>query len=995
MRQTSQTNAAGEAFFAAVPAGTYEVSAARPGYVSASRPAVTVSVGSRQELTFALSAVNAAAEQVAVLLDTLPQAPILKADTVAASISVIIDENQIVNLPLVSRNVHSLFLLEPGVTSAGANPRRGLTFSVHGQRVSASNYLLDGVDNNNMRVSGPVVVNSLEAIQELRMVNSSFSADSGRATGFVAHASTRRGGNSLHGALFGYLGNDALNATPSATKALREPKTAFRQVQAGYTLVGPLRSNLFGSSTFELSRLRYGANIDDLRLPTTAFIESIPEANPLRALFTSTPPIAVAPVASDPRYGEWKDVVTGAINSFFSTQRLDRVLRDGSERLIARYSLSRTEQRLPAEFWGYPALWPTDTFSAHNAVVGWTKAWTAGPVNDLRLGWGRERTNLDRPFNDRPGLSGPGAIQLPANTARLIAERENNNVIQITDIFTLRRGRSTVASGFELRRYLSNGINGGIESAAFNATLIAGAGAYTFSSLNDVALGRVSAFSIATDAFSPQLRVADLARRYRSTDLGAFVQHDLKLMRHLSVNMGLRWEYFGVIHDVDPSTDYNFYPGPGGTPQERLANGALRSTDQNPDDFKNRIYRPDYLNLAPSFGFAWDPFGTGKTVVRAGYAIGFDRFFDGARDVRKNRTRAVFCVGIDCAPLTIPASEALPAIQPNRGRPATVIVDENVRTPYAQNWYVGVQRNVTKDMIIALGHAGSVGRKLLSRDIVNRAESGIAPSGTANDLFISNQGGSTYLGMELGIRGRTKPGLRWQLSYTWSHAIDNQSDILEGTRVGPDLTDSVVATFTRALDPRVDRASANFDQRHNVMFNAIWDLPSAGGRLRYPLSGWTVSTIAGYHSGFPLTVVGLTSGAGLRNNRPDIAGALTQTHEPVEGGVRWLTGRDFIVARDRVGNLGRNAIAGPGAWSCDLAVVKTLPFAGDAVRAQLRFEAYNVFNHANLGVPATRLGAPDFGITYAGRSRSYYSRFGELPLDSPSRRLQFALRLQF
>ncbi|MBI1894990.1 MAG: TonB-dependent receptor [Acidobacteria bacterium] len=1002
LRFTRTTNPTGEAFLGALPAGTYAFSASQTGYTTASRPAVEVSVGSRQELTFVLSPAAAAQPtwDTTALLENIPT-PVLKADTIASSVSVIIDENQIVNLPLISRNVYSLFLLQPGVTSQGANPRRGLTFSVHGQRVSSSNYLLDGVDNNNTRVSGPVAVNSLEGIHELRMVNSSFSADSGRATGLVAHLAVRRGGTRPHAAVFGYLSDDGPNATPSATKALLQPNAPFRQMQAGYSVAGPLLSNrMFGSSTIEISRLRYGV-YKEVHLPTTAFISSLADSHPLRPLFASTPPLPVAPSAADSRFGQLAGTVYGKINTLFMTQRLDRVFSDAKDRVILRYTLARTDQRLPSDFTGYPDLWPTDRFAAHNTMAGWTRTWPAGPSNDLRIGWTRDRSDLPRPFSDRPSLQVSSRnVQLPA-TARLIEERGNDNILQITEGLIFRRGRSTFTTGLAFRKYFANGVNGGLESVAYNATSVPAAGLYLFSSLTDVAASRPLAFSVAVDRISPELILADLRRRYRSSDMGIFVQHDLKLTQRLSLNMGIRWEYFGPMHDVNPSLDYNLYAGAGATPHERFANGVLRSTDQNPGDLKNRIYRRDYLNFAPSFGIAWDPFGSGRTVLRAGYAIAYDRIFDAARDPRKNKTRTATCLQTSCPGFVLPASAALPNMRPIPGaRFSAIVLDENLRTPYAQNWYFGLQRNVTDTLVLEAGHAGSTGRKLISRDVINRSELGLPPSGTANDIFLSNQGSSTYLGLQLAARKRFGSGFQFQSAYTWSHAIDNQSDILEGTRIGPDLGHSLIAAFTRAFDPRVDRGNANFDQRHNVIVSGIWNLPSARGRLRYPFSGWTTSVIAGYHSGFPLTVVGLPrlaveNVAGLRNNRPDLIRPLAEVRQAVPGGVRWLNKEDFVIVRDRVGNLGRNAIAGPSAWNCDFALMRTVPLFREGLRAQFRFEAYNVFNHANLSVPVTNLDAPEFGITYAGRSRSYYSRFGELPLDSPARRLQFALRFQF
>jgi hypothetical protein len=332
-----------------------------------------------------------------------------------------------------------------------------------------------------------------------------------------------------------------------------------------------------------------------------------------------------------------------------------------------------------------------------------------------------------------------------------------------------------------------------------------------------------------------------------------------------------------------------------------------------------------------------------------------------------------------------------------------VIVDENLRTPYAQNWYTGLQQNLTKSLVFEIGHAGSAGRRLVSRDMVNRPEFGFSAEGTSDDNFISNQGSSNYAALETALRQRLTKGLQYQLSYTWSHAIDNQSDLLEGIRWGPDRLNVSLATFTRALDPSFDRGSANFDQRHNFVVNWIWDIPAPRSPpWNRAFGGWTVSGIGAHRSGFPITAIASTdlfdprfNVPGLRFNRLNLAGdPESRQRAEVPGGKRWLFRPDFQVAGDGPGNLGRNALRGPGSWNYDMAVMRSFAIRESRARVQLRAEFYNIFNHANLLPPVSDFSAADFGVAYAGRSRTF-SRFGELPLDSASRRIQFAIRVRF
>ena len=187
---------------------------------------------------------------------------------------------------------------------------------------------------------------------------------------------------------------------------------------------------------------------------------------------------------------------------------------------------------------------------------------------------------------------------------------------------------------------------------------------------------------------------------------------------------GLRYEYFGVMHNTDRSQGCELLLWVEARRfRERLANGALRSTKPNPGDLKGQLYRPDFLNLAPSIGLAWDVRGTGHTVLRAGYSVAVDRILDTVRDLRSNYQQIVDCSDSLHAELrgSHPADCSRRWSQPTCRRGDVVQLDANLRTPYAQNWYAGVQQTVTPNLLIEIGHAGSVGRKLISRDVINRS----------------------------------------------------------------------------------------------------------------------------------------------------------------------------------------------------------------------------------------------------------------------------------
>jgi hypothetical protein len=999
--QSVITGPGGDYYFGSLPRGTYTLTFSLEGYQERAKQGVELAVGAKREENALLSRIQeSGATNVRQVIENTLASQALPVDTLSSSVSVVVDEDKILNLPLASRNIYSLFLLQPGVTSQGA-VQRGLSFSVHGQQIDGANYQLDGTDNNDIVLTGPVVDVSAEGIQEFRMVRSSFSAEKGRATSFVAQVVTRSGSNGFHSSLFEFLANDKLNANTFENNSDAEGRPAFHQNQFGYSISGPIKRNqTFFTSVLEFSRLRF-LETQDVYVPSSSFIASLPRDSGAYQLLQQIPPLPSTPTAEDPNIGHAVTQTPSRIDTLLAMERIDHQFKNARDRITGRYALSSTSQEFSSLSYGYRALTPTDEFGAQNALLGWTHSFSTGQINDLRIGWNRERIEMPRPRPDVPILQSLDGVELPSSL-RQTALRENNNVIQISDEFSVRRGRSAFTIGLQYRKNLSNGVSLGIENEALGGAARFPDGFYAFDSLSSFALDQPFDFEVAVDRFSTaQLRQPDLRRQYRSGDYAAFIQDDVKLSRRLSLNIGLRYEYFGVMHNTDRSQDVNFYFGPGVTIEQRLAKGALRSTNLNSGDLKGQLYRPDFLNLAPSIGLAWDVRGTGHTVLRAGYSVATNRILDTVRDLRSNYQQIVDCSD-PCTPsFAVPIQPLLATLGAAQLQIGDLVqLDANLRTPYAENWYAGIQQTVTPNLLIEIGHAGSVGRKLVSRDVINRRTLTGPPANPnyADDTFLSGEGNSNYLSLETSLRRRFNRGLQAQVSYTYSHAIDNQSDVFQGTRIGPSPDEVALATFTRQFDARSDRGNADFDQRHNLVVNAIWELPVPHFQRRWPtrlFAGWTGSVIGAYRSGFPVTVIGPEVDPALRNNRVDFLGGSTRgVGEAVPGGIQFLNPTVFQIAQDHLGTLGRGAIAGPRFWNYDFALLRSINLGETGARLQFRAEFYNLFNHANLSVPISQYGDPRFGQAFYGLNRTY-SRFGDLPLENPSRRIQLAIRIWF
>jgi hypothetical protein len=354
-------------------------------------------------------------------------------------------------------------------------------------------------------------------------------------------------------------------------------------------------------------------------------------------------------------------------------------------------------------------------------------------------------------------------------------------------------------------------------------------------------------------------------------------------------------------------------------------------------------------------------------------------------------------------------------------------IDAGLRTPYVQSWFAGVQQQLSDNLYVEINHLGTLGRKLIASDEVNRPPAGsisgmggINPGLPSDIEYRSNFGSSDYLALTGLVRYRAARRAWFQVAYTYGHSIDNQSDALQGQFedlgfVGNAGSGSPnLAALTRQFDSRADRGSSDFDQRHNLVFYSIWDLPgsSLGGWRRRLFGGWEAAQIAGFRSGFPYNLI--SSGAPacaavpanaveaqLANNRPNLIPSspplILSPSAQIPGGVQLLNPSAVCDPPPGVlGTVGRNSLIGPGFWNVDASIAKSfaLPWLGEAGRLQFRADFFNAFNHANLGSPN---GTADstFGYAYFGR-QGFSNGFPSVkPLDELPRQIQLQLKIFF
>lgn len=519
----------------------------------------------------------------------------------------------------------------------------------------------------------------------------------------------------------------------------------------------------------------------------------------------------------------------------------------------------------------------------------------------------------------------------------------------------------------------------------------------------------------------------DYWRYYRQAEWAAFIQDNLKLTPRLTLNLGVRYEYFGVPAPRKTTRDSNFIFGNGQTVEERIATGRLET---------GPLYYPDRNNLSPRFGFALDLRGNGRSVLRGGFGIFLDRIFNNIWLDGRNNNLPVQCLqdsaeqprcNISTTParfvFAIPASQGVPALPPERvANTSTVALDRRLRTPYSQTWFIGFQQELTPNLVLEVDQVGSLGRKLLTRDVVNRGGSLRRtplqnPYGRFNPKhgeisYHGNQGHSDHLALQVSLNRRWSYGVQLQVSYSLSRTKDVQSDPFVGAGSAGDPTSrlassnlGIVPGFVRQFDPGASYGNSDFDQTQNLVLNLIAQAPRFPG-WRGLLGDWQAAGLVGIRSGFPFSVVSLPVrhlGERRISTRADFMGnhlseAYLAEQSKVSGGVLVLDQTKFRApAEGQIGNVSRNAFRGPGFWNVDFALSRSFPLRplGDQGDVQVRVEIFNIFNHANLNNPDSLVQSPFFGEAVFGRVGFSSALPSVSPLDEGPRRIQFAVKVHF
>jgi hypothetical protein len=594
-------------------------------------------------------------------------------------------------------------------------------------------------------------------------------------------------------------------------------------------------------------------------------------------------------------------------------------------------------------------------------------------------------------------------ISLPGGTSDGFGP---TNGYQLFQTATYSRGRHLLRFGgqfLHLRENYTFGIAGQIADGQFTNTQAFVDGVLRF-------------YSIAVDPkghspgefVDPPFTAPSFTRHYRYNEPAFFINDNWKINSRLTLTPGLRWEYFGVFHSpgAEHILDSTFYPGGGQNSLIRIANGRMMRTFNAPGELRGRFYLPDYKNLAPRMGLAYDPFGDGKTVFRAGGGLFYDRRVGWELYRAFQNPPAYSFVRLDNLSLTpqIVANQnaALPSTPLLLSQSLVQAPDLHMRSTYVVSWNATIERELASRFVAGASYLGSSGTNLYSFDNFNRVGSGglldstcviprIASDGLtaigpdysecprlnsrlANISVRQNGGHSSYHALQARLDSRhlSRLGLEFGGNYTWSHSIDNRS--VSG------LSLSVAETgigYLDAFDPGLDRGSSDFDVRHRLAMHFIWEIPGpavSSGSWGQAIRGWEVSGFLTYQTGQPFSLgdFGTPDWSGERT-RPRLTGPLprntltadllspnqylflpiNEVYDPVSG--RCIAGAAPFACEVSVNGpfeqvLPRNTLRQPGLFFINTAGMKNFALLENRLKLQMRAEFYNVFNHPNLYV---------------------------------------------
>jgi hypothetical protein len=927
-----------------LPVGTYSVTFAATGFAKLTINQVIQTEGRTRTLDAKLQLAGTS-QQINVSSQTT------QLDETTNALGGRAESKQIQDLPLNGRNWSTLTALVPGAVDTGGSNQRTIRFA--GRGLDDNNFVFDGIDATNIvnQAQQPFVRIAIptDAIEEFHIETMLFTADNGSTPGAQIAVASKSGSNTLHGGLFEFLRNDVLDA--------REPILAtrlpFRLNQFGGDLGGPIvRNCTFYYFNYEGLRQSYGQPLLGF-VPSPAFSAQVAAANPvLVPILNAYPTTGLSPIVGNPDENEFSGSGRQLDHEDSAMLRLDHHF-SAADSAYLRFNFDAAYSDAPvAEGGDYLLDRQLVTSRPVNGELEEMHIFSPTLMNELKFGFNRGNV-----YTTNQGLSNiPYTVAVSGFTTL-----DNNqfkpgvgNSFSYIDNLSMVRGAQTLKFGVEVRRIQLN--QGNTPS-----------GTITYSSLSSFLENSMSAAT-----YAEELPINGL----RKTSVFSFAEDEWKYRPNLTLNLGVRYIFFNLFHEVNgKAIPFDFATcGPAGF----CGAGASFGT-------------PNTLDIDPRVSITWAPAALqGKTILRSGFGIYHG---DGQLDDQNlpiNNEIGQYSLSSKSTPgLSYP-------VTPFLNGPGTVSAradDRRRKDMYVTQWGASVQRALPHDFVGTLSYVGSKGTYLLTTSYVNLIDpaTGLRPYPAFGQVqWRGNINNSSYEALVTSLQRSFSHGLLFSANYTYSHEIDQDS-------VGGGDSDY---PQNPACLP-CERASGDFDVRHVLTANTVYELPLGPGKawVSQPglasalLGGWSITNIVAARSGLPINVTEDRSSNSVAtgyttNQRPNLVPGVRLVPPGGKTIGKWINPAAFVpVAGSGYGDTPRNVARGPNLWQTDLGLAKRIRIT-ESAQLEFRSEFFNLFNRAQYGLPQADSSSSSFGqiITTVNTS----------PVGTGTpRQIQFGLRLEF